>query len=388
MRAVVWEGPGVPMRVEEVPDPRPGPGEVLVRVAATGVCHTDLHVIKGEIAFPAPGVLGHEISGEVVALGEGVEGLSPGERVVGAFIMPCGYCHQCQSGRDDMCATFFAENRLQGNLFDGTSRLSRSDGSRLSMYSMAGLADLAVVPATALTSLPESLPLEESAVLGCAAFTAYGALARVNEDLTGRGVAVVAVGGVGSSIVQFAKYLRASPVIAVDIDDDNLEAARSLGADVVVNSRTTDARQAVLDATDGLGAEVVFEVLGHPGTVELGFSLLREGGQMVVVGIAAGEATAAIPITPLVRRGMTITGSFGARTRRDLPEVVRLAAEGAFDVHRAVTRQFTLDQAAEAYDLLDRGKIQGRAIVVMDASNHQGTSLDTSGTRNDGSLAR
>ena len=366
MRAVVWDGPGEPMTVEEVPTPAPGPGEVLVRVAATGVCHTDLHVMKGEVAFPAPGVLGHEISGHVEALGEGVTDLAVGERVVGAFIMPCGTCHQCLAGRDDMCETFFAQNRLRGNLFDGTSRLTRSDGSRLSMYSMAGLAEHAVVPVTALAPLPETLPLEESAVLGCAAFTAYGALARAETDLRGRAVAVVAVGGVGSSIVQLARHLGADPIIAVDVDDAKLEAVRGLGATVTVNSATTDAREAVLAATGGAGAELVLEVLGRPETVELGFSLLREGGRMVVVGIAAGAATASIPITPLVRRGMTITGSFGARTRRDLPEVVRLAAEGAFDVRRAVTRRFSLEEAPRAYDLLDAGQIQGRAIVVMD----------------------
>ncbi|QDO88256.1 zinc-binding dehydrogenase [Ornithinimicrobium ciconiae] len=366
MRAVVWDGPGTPMTVEEVPTPSPGPGEVLVRIAATGVCHTDLHVIKGEVAFPAPGVLGHEISGHVEALGERVESFAVGDRVVGAFIMPCGTCRQCLVGRDDMCEPFFEQNRLRGNLFDGTSRLTRGDGSRLSMYSMAGLAEYAVVPVTALTHLPESLPLEESAVLGCAAFTAYGALARADGDLAGRSVAVVAVGGVGSSIVQFAKHLGADPIIAIDVDDAKLEVVRGLGATVTVNSATTNAREAVLEATDGAGAELVLEVIGRPETVELGLSLLREGGQLVLVGIAAGAATAAVPITAVVRRGLTITGSFGARTRRDLPEVVRLAAEGAFDVRRAVTRRFTLDEAPKAYDLLDRGQIQGRSIIVME----------------------
>ena len=345
--------------------PRPGAGEALVRVAATGVCHTDLHVIKGEVAFPAPGVLGHEISGHVEALGEGVEGFTAGDRVVGAFIMPCGTCRQCAVGRDDMCEPFFEQNRLRGNLFDGTSRLARADGSRLSMYSMAGLAEYAVVPVTGLTHLPESLPLEEAAVLGCAAFTAYGAVARADQDLAGRSVAVVAVGGVGSSIVQFARHLGADPVIAIDVDDAKLEVVRELGATVTINSTTTDAREAVLEATDGAGVEVALEVLGRPETVELGLSLLREGGQLVLVGIAAGAATADLPITQLVRRGLTVTGSYGARTRQDLPEMVRLAAEGAFDVRRAVTRRFTLDEAPEAYDLLDRGQIQGRSIVVM-----------------------
>jgi len=232
------------------------------------------------------------------------------------------------------------------------------------MYSMAGLAEYAVVPVTGLTRLPEGLPLEESAVLGCAAFTAYGAVARAG-DLAGRSVAVVAVGGVGSSVLQFARHLGADPVIAVDVDDAKLEAARGLGATVTVNSRTTDPREAVLEATGGAGVEVALEVLGRPETVEVGLSLLREGGQLVLVGIAAGAATAALPITQVVRRGLTVTGSYGARTRQDLPEVVRLAAEGAFDVRRAVTRRFPLEEAPAAYDLLDAGQIQGRSIVVM-----------------------
>ena len=364
MRAVVWEGTGRPMRVEEVPDPSPGPGEVLIRVAATGVCHTDLHVIKGEVAFPAPGVLGHETSGTVARLGEGVAGFAVEDRVVGAFIMPCGECRQCRDGRDDMCVPFFEQNRLRGNLLDGTSRLARADGSRLSMYSMAALAEYAVVPATGLTHLPEGLPLEESAVLGCAAFTAYGAVTRAGTDLHGRSVAVVAVGGVGSSVLQLAAHLGADPLIAVDVDDAKLARARALGATVTVNSRSEDVRAAVEEATGGAGAEVVIEVLGRPETVELGFSLLRDGGRMVVVGIAPGAATAAIPITALVRRGMSVAGSYGARTRRDLPEVVRLAAEGAYDVRRAVSRRFSLEEAPLAYELLDAGRIEGRAIVT------------------------
>lgn len=132
-----------------------------------------------------------------------------------------------------------------------------------------------------------------------------------------------------------------------------------------INSAITDPRSAVGEATGGAGADLVLEALGSPDTVELGFSLLREGGQLIVVGIAAGDATAAVPITAMVRRGITITGSFGARTRQDLPQVVRLAADGAFDVRRAVSRRFPLDQVPHAYELLDAGQIQGRAIAVM-----------------------
>ena len=154
MRAAVWQGDSPTLTVEEIPVPQPQEGEALVRVTACGVCHTDLHVLKGEVAFPGPAVVGHEISGTIAQVGPGVEGLATGDRVVGAFVMPCGHCRHCERDRDDMCETFFAENRLKGNLLDGTSRLTRPDGSRLSMYSMGGMAEYAVVPVTALIWRP------------------------------------------------------------------------------------------------------------------------------------------------------------------------------------------------------------------------------------------
>lgn len=364
MRAAVWQGDGSSVVVELIPTPTPNAGEVLIRVAACGVCHTDLHVMKGEVAFPGPAVLGHEVSGEVVSLGDGVSDFSLGDRVVGAFIMPCGTCVQCEKGRDDMCVTFFAENRLKGNLLDGTSRLSRSDGSRLSMYSMAGMAEYSVVPATALTVLPDHIPLHEASVLGCAAFTAYGAV-RNSGLQAGETVAVVATGGVGSSVLQVAAHFGASQIVAVDVSDKKLAIAKQLGATAVVNSATAADPVSALHAHIPGGVDVVFEALGRPQTFELAASLLGDGGRMVAIGIAAGDAAAAVPITRLVRRGHTIRGSFGARTRRDLPGVVELAAEGGFDVERAVTRRFSLSEVAVAYEALDRGEISGRAIVVM-----------------------
>src|SRR5688500_12488630 len=161
MLAAVLPAPGEPLRIERIAVPRPGRGEVLVRVAACGVCHTDLHVMKAEVAFPTPAVLGHEISGTVVELGEGVDEPAVGTEIVGTFIMPCGGCPACLRARDDLCERFFALNRLRGTLYDGETRLFRTDGSPLAMYSMGGLAEYAVLPATAVFRLPESLSLEE-----------------------------------------------------------------------------------------------------------------------------------------------------------------------------------------------------------------------------------
>lgn len=363
MTAAVWDGQNPRLEVERIPTPTPNAGEVLLEVAACGVCHTDLHVMKGEVAFPGPAVLGHEVSGTIVALGDETGGFAIGDRVVGAFIMPCGWCVQCSRGRDDLCLTFFAENRLKGNLLDGTSRLARQDGSRLAMYSMAAMAEYAVVPATALALVPDAIPLEEAAVLGCAAFTAFGAVA-ASALQAGESVAVVATGGIGSSIIQIAAHLGASRIVAVDVSEEKLAAAAALGATDTVNSREGDAGARVRELVPG-GVDVAFEALGHPQTFELAGSVLADGGRMVAVGIADRDAAARIPITPLVRRGYSITGSFGARTRRDLPRVVELAAQGGFDVTRAVTRRYPLVDADSAYGALARGEITGRAIITM-----------------------
>jgi S-(hydroxymethyl)glutathione dehydrogenase/alcohol dehydrogenase len=320
--------------------------------------------MKAEVAFPTPAVMGHEISGTVAALGPGVTGPAVGTRVAAAFIMPCGFCRACGAGRDDLCDSFFAMNRLKGTLYDGTTRLARRDGSPIAMYSMAGLAEYSVVPATDVFPIPDSLPFEESAVLGCAVFTAYGAVRHGAELRGGERIAVVAAGGVGINVIQIAKAFGASQIIAVDIRDDKLEAARRVGATDVVNGRTTDASARVRELTAGHGVDAAFEVLGLPQTFTQAFEMIRDGGRMVAVGIAPGKTTAPVEITRLVRRELRIVGSYGARTRADMPEIIRLAAEGILRPETMVTQRFPLAEADAAYQALARGDIVGRAIVV------------------------
>jgi len=361
--AVLTSAPGS-LRIEEIPRPEPHAGEVLVKVTACGVCHTDLHVIKAEVAFPTPAVLGHEISGTIVAVGDGVEGLEPGTAVACAFIMPCGRCRLCAVGRDDLCERFFSMNRLKGTLYDGTTRLRRQDGTPLAMYSMAGLAEYAVVPATDVFPLAPGLPVAESSVLGCAVFTAYGAVRHSADLRGGERVAVVAAGGVGLNVIQIVKAFGASQIIAIDVRDDKLELARRVGATDVVNASAGNATERVRELTGGRGVDIAFEVLGRPETFAQAFEVIADGGLMVAVGIAPGRTTAPIEITRLVRRGLRIIGSYGARTRADMPEIMRLAAAGTFRPEAIVTRRFSLDEADAAYSALARGEIVGRAIVV------------------------
>ncbi len=203
--------------------------------------------------------------------------------------MPCGACRQCIRGRDDMCLPFFADNRLKGVLYDGTTRLHRLDGSPLAMYSMGGLAEYSVVPINALAPLRDEIQDVPAAILGCAAFTAYVAVHQTAAVQPGESVAVVAIGGVGSSIVQLARAAGASTVIAVDISDEKLLAAKSLGADHGVNSMATDAVSAIRELTDGAGVDVAFEVLGRRQTFEQAVKMLTDGGRMVAVGIRSGR---------------------------------------------------------------------------------------------------
>lgn len=367
MRAAVLRDYDKGLQVETIRTPRPKAGEILIKVTACGLCHSDLHVIGGAIAFPLPAVLGHEVAGIIVELGPGTEhtGLEVGQQVAGGFLMPCGQCRHCAAGHDELCEPFFELNRLKGVLYDGTTRLYSLDGEPIQMYSMGGLAEYSVVPATALAPVPEGVDPVSSAILGCAAMTGYGAVRRGADIKFGETVAVVAVGGVGSNIVQIARAFGASQVIAIDVADDKLEAVKAFGATATINSTTQDAREEVLKLTNGRGVDVSFEALGIPSTWNTALDVLADGGRMVPIGLGAGLQTAEVEINRTVRRSQSILGSYGARTRQDLPAVVDLAARGIINYDDLVTRRFSLDEAAAGYEALRNRAVQGRAVVDM-----------------------
>ena len=367
MRAAVLRDHDEGLRVETIRTPRPKAGEVLIKVAACGLCHSDLHVIGGAIAFPLPAVLGHEVTGTIVEVGPGNEhtGLKTGQNVAGGFLMPCGQCDACASGHDELCGPFFDLNRLKGLLYDGTTRLATLEGDPISMYSMGGLAEYAVVPSTSVTPVPERIDLVPAAILGCAAMTGYGAVRRGADLRFGETVAVIATGGVGTNIVQIARAFGAAQVIAIDVSDDKLAPMPGYGATAVVNSVTHDAREEVLRLTGGTGVDVAFEALGIPATWKTALDVLADGGRMVPIGLGAGVQTAEVEINRTVRRSQSIIGSYGARTRRDLPEVVRMAAAGVIDYRHIVSRRYGLDEVAAGYQQLHDGQITGRAVVDM-----------------------
>jgi succinate semialdehyde reductase (NADPH) len=349
--------------IEELREPEPRAGEALLEIASCGVCHSDLHVMRGEIPFPLPAVLGHEVSGTVLAVGGPVPGLEVGQRVVSSFIMPCGNCSRCARGQEELCETFFRINRLKGALYDGETRLFRRDGEAIAMYSMGGLAERCVVPATDVFPVPDALEIRDLATLGCSALTAYGAIRTVADIRPGDTVAVVATGGVGLALIQLSVIFGASQVIAIDIADDKLDAAKALGATSVVNARNEDAAGAVAEMTRGLGVEVAFEAFGSAETFKTALGVVGDGGTVVVVGIAPPGVTGQIDLQRVVRRKLRVLGSYGGRPRTHMPALIDLVERGVFRPERAVTRRYDLSQANDAYRALGRGEVVGRAVI-------------------------
>src|SRR5579864_2494745 len=248
MNAAVIPAVGEPPRVERIRHPEPKSGEVRIKIAACGVCHSDLHVARGHLKFPMPCVPGHEISGTVDGLGPGAA-FKIGDRVVASFIMPCGECQPCRDKLDNLCETYFALNRVKGVLFDGTTRLYREDGTPLAMQMMGGMAQFAIVPVTDVFSLPAELPLEESCILGCALMTAYGAVKNSAQIRAGQTVAVIGTGGVGSNVIALAQAFGARRIIALDVRQEKLQAARSLGATDSIDARSPNPVEQVRDLT-------------------------------------------------------------------------------------------------------------------------------------------
>ncbi|KAK9134679.1 hypothetical protein Syun_014009 [Stephania yunnanensis] len=368
---VFWGPPNSPLTIEDFHMPCPKAGELLIKTKACGVCHSDLHVIKGEIPFASPCVVGHEITGEVVDHGAhtdpGILKRYPiGAHVVGAFIMPCGSCSFCVKGQDDLCEAFFAYNRAKGVLYDGETRLFlRGSGKPVYMYSMGGLAEYCVVPAHALSVLPNSLPYVESAILGCAVFTAYGAMRHAAELRAGEAIAVIGVGGVGSSCLQIARAFGAAEIIAIDIQDEKLHKAKLLGATHTINAAKEDYMEHIKPCRGGMGVDVAVEALGNPRTFMQCTQCVRDGGKAVMIGLAPSIAIGEVDINRLVRRQVKIIGSYGARARQDLPKIIKLAETGIFDLSAAVSRKCKLEEAGEAYDDLNKGSIIGRAVVEI-----------------------
>lgn len=339
MKAAVFYGPNQPLQVEEVPTPEPAPGEILVKVAACGLCHTDLHYIdQGVPTFKKPPlILGHETSGTVAALGEGVTQFQAGDRVLLPTVLSCGTCAMCRTGRENICA----HSLMFGNNVDGA------------------YAEYIVAPAKDTFSLPKELPLIESCVIADAVTTPYHAVVNRAEVRPGDWVVVIGCGGVGLNVVQMAAAVGGA-VIAVDLLDNKLEWARKLGAVETINAGQVERVDKAVRKLTGGGADIALEAIGNPKTMEQAFACLRTGGRLVIVGYTHKDM--ALNAGRTMYREMEIRGSLGCRPV-DYPRVIDLARRGVIQVESLVTHRFPLDQINEGFDVLRSGEAL-RAVVV------------------------
>jgi len=339
MKAAVFYGPQRLLEVQEVPTPEPGAGQVLARVAACGVCHTDLHYIDhGVPTFKKPPlILGHEASGTVAALGPGVENWKVGDRVLLPAVVGCGTCAMCRIGRENVCERMV----MFGNNVDGA------------------FAEYIVAPAKDLFRLPEEIPLIEGCIIADATTTPFHAVVNRGHVKPGDQVVVFGCGGIGLNLVQIAVAVGAR-VVAVDIVDEKLDWARRLGADATINAKTVERVDKAVRAATGGGADVAFEAIGNPATMEQAFACTRNGGRFVVVGYTEKPLT--LNVSRVMYREMEIVGSLGCRAV-DYPRVLELARSGRIKVKELVTARFSLDEINAAFDTLRRG--EGiRSIVV------------------------
>ena len=366
MRAAVLREPGRPVRVEEVELDPPRAGEVLVRVAAAGVCHSDLRLADGELGDGRwPMVLGHEGAGVVVETGEGVEHVRPGEEVAFSFVPACRSCRQCLAGRPNLCEPA-GVSAVRGTLLDGTSRLRGADGETLQHGLMtACFAEHAVVAAGGAVPLPPGLPLWQAALLGCGVVTAMGAVRNVARVRPGDAVAVFGCGGVGLQVVAACRLAGAETIVAVDLVPEKLELARAQGATHAVDAAEKPV-SAIRRLTGG-GVDHAFEVVGRPETVRLAWGAIRPGGAVVVVGLAPKGVDACVQAIEFQSDKSLLGTYYGSGDAlADLPDYARLALAGELDLGGVVTHVAGLDGVEEALGRLRRGE-GARTVLVVDA---------------------
>ena len=366
IRAAVLHAPGTPVSIEEVELAAAGPREVLVKVAAAGVCHSDVRLANGELGDGRwPMVLGHEGAGVVEEVGEGVSHVVPGDRVGFSIVPACRHCDECLAGRFNLCIPA-GRAGPKGVLLDGTSRLSLPDGTPLQHALMTScFAERAVVAAESAIPLPSALPLWQASLLGCGVVTGFGAVRNTARVQAGESAAVVGCGGVGLQVIAALALAGADPIVAVDRDASKLDLASARGATHVVEAGSATTAARVVNATGG-GVQHAFEVVGRPETIRLAWDSLRPGGTAVVVGLAPRGAEVSLPaIEFLSDKG--IRGSFygAGDALRDIPYLAELALVGDLDLAGVVTSVEPLDSVDGALGRLRQGE-GARTVLIVD----------------------
>jgi alcohol dehydrogenase len=348
----------------------PGPGEVLVRIRAAGLCHSDLSVINGDRPRPMPMALGHEAAGIVEEVGPAAGGaagpeLRPGDHVVFVFVPSCGHCEPCTEGRPALCEPGAAANGA-GTLLSGARRLRRRDGTPVNHHlGVSGFAEYATVSRRSLVKVDPDLPLDEAALFGCAVLTGVGAVVNTARVQAGSAVAVVGLGGVGLSSLLGAVVAGARQIIAVDLADDKLRFAAELGATATVNATDPDAVDRIRAASNG-GVDYAFELAGSTRALDLAYRVTRRGGMTVTAGLPPPTATLPLAPVSLVAEERTLRGSYigTAVPSRDIPRYIALYRSGRLPVDRLKSGTLKLDEINEGFDRLHQGQAIRQVVLL------------------------
>lgn len=357
MKAAVCYEFGKPLVVEEITIDPPQRGEVKVKLAATAICHSDVHLIRGEWGGDLPVVPGHEAAGIVAEVGEGVRSLQPGDHVVVSLLRNCGRCLHCMTGAPYLCDADFA--------LDTDTRLRNLRGEQLQRGDRtAAFAEYTVVHETQCVQVPAELPLTSTALLACGVITGVGAVVNTAKVPPGSSVAVIGVGGVGLNAIQGARIAGARSIIAVDLLENKLAAARTFGATDTVNATEHEPVETVRARNGGRGIDYVFVTVGSSRAVEQGFDMIRPGGMVVVVGLPPASATVALNVHHFWAERHVVGSPMGStRLNVDVPWLVELYRQGRLKLDELVTRCYPLEEVNEAIESMERGEALRNVIV-------------------------
>jgi S-(hydroxymethyl)glutathione dehydrogenase/alcohol dehydrogenase len=356
-KAAILFAVGQKLDVREVEVEPPRSGEVLIQMAAGGVCHSDLHVMTGHLAAQLPAILGHEGSAIVAEVGPGVTSVKRGDHVIPLWRLSCGVCEYCSGGRPALCAEG-TQIRMTGRLLDGTTRF-KLDGVEIKHFAgVSSFSEYSVVPANAVLKIPDDFPLDRAALLGCGVITGVGSVFNAARVKPGSSVAIFGSGGVGINVIQGAAIAGAEKIIAVDVLANKLEFARQFGATHTLNAKETNPVEAIRALTGGRGVDYAFEVIGLPATIRQAYDSLSKRGMAVVVGVTPMTMEVSVPIMTLVFEERVLTGSVygSSRPRTDIPMLINLYRAGKLKLDGLLTGRYPLSQINEAYEALERGE--------------------------------
>jgi S-(hydroxymethyl)glutathione dehydrogenase/alcohol dehydrogenase len=358
--ALLHEIPGK-LEIDEVQIDSPGPHEVLVRTAAAGLCHSDLHFMEAKYYCPTPAVLGHESAGIVEAVGDQVNYVKPGDHVITCLSVYCAACEHCLTGHLSLCENKMAVERP----LDGPQRLSKDGGFVFQYFDLSSFAEQMLVHENALVKIREDMPLDRAALIGCGVTTGLGAVFNTAKVEPGTTVAVIGCGGIGLNCIQGAAIAGASRVIAVDTVPHKLEMAKQFGATDVVDASAANPIMQVQDLTDG-GVHYSFEAIGLKATAEQAFSMLRRGGTATVIGMIPLGQSVEIPGVELLFEKKLQGSNMGSnRFRVDMPRYIELYLQGRLKLDELVSRRIKLDEVNDGFDAMKTGEL-ARSVIVFD----------------------